>query len=582
MAQVPYSPVPTIGPSGQGIAAPRVNTPLEAFGGATGAALSNMGRVVDKAGDEIFARALALQELDNRAAADNADTQYMIEAGKLHADFNSLEGKAAKDAYPDYVKNLQELRQKIGADLPNDMSRRVYDAASRATMGRTIFNGAGHAAAENKKYLSGTSAAKVAASRDFVMQNPNDEGAFEQGMRTIETQVRGSQAALEGWSPEKTDEEVRKNQSALIAYRVQGMAKTQPWTAKEYFEKNRGRMTAPDIVAVDKLVESSTRTAGSRIIADDVDKKFGTDPQSLTGSLEDRVAMAEREAERRAPDDPLMKDYARQQVIANYNRAKAVKRDVDIDNINTINSALTGLSTPGGKLPTTIAELTADPKVAAAWDQLEPTKQRSFLAGLAKNARGDVAWTTENQQRVLQLKGLAQADPLKFMETDIANENIPWSAKQALVNQQIKLKDKAEGDPRVTHALQTLRPQIDAAGLDSLKDRTRYLGFVGSLQDAMEQYQQENKKLPNNEEIRLMGSRLLQEQHTHWWQSSQKFFEKDIPDGAYNRIKNDPFWAERGVTPTDEDIKRIWVREQYQRLYGGKTKAEAKPQVPRE
>ncbi len=581
MAQVPYSPVPTVAPSGQAIQAPRVNSPLEAFGGATGAALSRLGATAEKAGDEIFARGIALQNLNNESEAKEADASYMIEAGKLHAVYSALEGKSAVDAFPKYSKDLNELRVKTRDGLSNDMSRKMFDGAALSTMGRTIFNGAGHAASENKKYVGGASVARVAATRDFVAQNPNDDAVLEQGFQTIDAEVRGTQAHLEGWSPERTEQEVIKQKSALVAERVKSMAKTQPWTAKELFDKSRKGMTAQDIERTNSIVETSTRMAGSRIIAQEVDAHFGTQPDgTLTGSLESRLEYAKGKAEKLAPDDPLMTHYVTQAVTANFNQVKAVKRDLDIDNINTVNGALMGGK--GGKVPTTVDELTADPKVRDAWDALDQTKQRSFMSALTKNARGDVAWTRENQSRVLQLKGLAQSDPREFMGVDVGNENIPWSAKQSLFSQQLKLKDKAEGDPRVTHALQVLRPMIQAAGLDQTKDKDQYYQFVGSLQDAMDSFQQQNKKLPKADEINTIGAQLLQQTHSDkfllpW--SKDFMFAMPVPDGAATRIKNDPFWAERNIVPTDADVQRIWTREQYQKLYGG-AKSSGKPKLP--
>lgn len=579
MAQVPYSPVPTVAPSGMATPKGGVDAPLAAFGGATGAALSKLGQTAEHAGDELFTRAVAMQQLNNEAEAKEADAQYMIEAGKLHADYSTLEGKAAVDAYPAFSKNLNDLRQKMKDGLSNDMAKRMFDASALSTMGRTIFNGAGHAATENKRYVNDASSARVAAQSDFVMQNPYDEGAFKRGNQVIEAEVRRTQADLGGWSPEKTQQEVTKHRSKLLALRVEEMAKTQPWTAKQYFDQNRSVMTAQDIERTDRLVESSTRTAGARVIADKTDTHFGTDANGLVGSLQERLTYAESIADKEAPDDPLMKDFVRQRVIANFNQSKSAKRDFDLDNINTVNGAIVGATTPNGKIPTTLEELTADPKVKTAWDNLDQTRQRGFYSALAKNAKGDQAWTRESQTRFLQLKGLAQADPLEFLGVDFNNENIPFSAKRDLVGQQLRMKDKAEGDPRVTHALQVLRPMTQAAGIDSSKDKDQYYQFVGALQDAMDLYQKDNKKLPTVEDINLMGAHLLQQSHSNMFTlpwSKDYMFALPVPEGVSNRIKNDPFWHDRGVTPTDADIQRIYTREQYQRLYGGAKKTEGK------
>src|SRR5882762_4292072 len=149
MPQVPGL-VPTATPSMQGTSELNVNVPTDAFGGAVGHALSGLGNAVEGAGDKIWQRAMEMQNLQNETDAKNADSQYMMEAGKLHADFSALEGTQAKEAYPKYMEDLQNKRTEIRAGLSNNMAMKMYDGSSLSTMGRSIFNGAGHAAQQMK------------------------------------------------------------------------------------------------------------------------------------------------------------------------------------------------------------------------------------------------------------------------------------------------------------------------------------------------------------------------------------------------------------------------------------------------
>src|SRR5687767_11544560 len=94
--------VPTISPSHSTTPNMSVNTPAGAFGAESARAGADVGRALTRAGDELFERAMAFQELQNRAEATDLDTEYTIQAGKLHAEYNALQGKAAVDAYPSY------------------------------------------------------------------------------------------------------------------------------------------------------------------------------------------------------------------------------------------------------------------------------------------------------------------------------------------------------------------------------------------------------------------------------------------------------------------------------------------------
>ena len=82
-----------------------------------------------------------------------------------------------------------------------------------------------------------------------------------------------------------------------------------------------------------------------------------------------------------------------------------------------------------------------------------------------------------------------------------------------------------------------------------------------------------------------MGARLLQTQPGSGYFGTnigaEPLYRVSVPDAAASRIKSDPFWVGRGITPTDSDIQRIYAREQYQKLYGGAKKAEG-VKVPKE
>jgi hypothetical protein len=582
MPQVP-APVPTVSVADTPLPKVSVNSPEAAFGGATAAAITNLGHVVEGAGNELFNRAIALQNINNEAEAKEADTKYMIESGKLHAEYNALQGDEAVKAYPKYQEALEKTRTDIRGSISNPAAAKLYDSSSKSTMGRNIFNGAGVAASAQRQYVSQASTARVQSLMDQTIQSP-DEKTFRSSLQSVETEIRGTQAQLAGWSPEKTEEEVARAKSQLITNRVQGMARVDPWGAKEFLEKSRGGLIATDVNKADQYVQIATHGAGAKLISAEVNEDLKSDPLGAGKTLQERIDEGVEKAKKLAPDDPLMADYARQRIISDWNLSRSVKKDFDLNNKNTISKALMGQYDPQGKLPTTVEELTAHPEARAAWEQMDAKDQRSYLNVLSKNAKGDQSWTNESLRRNLQLKGLAQADPKAFMEIDVLNENLPNSAKLSLVNQQLALKNKAESDPRVTHAMQVLRPMTQAAGLDPTRDKDQFYQFVGSLQDAMDQYQKDNKKLPNADEINKIGARLLQQQPGSGYfgtsLGAEPLYRISVPEKEATRIKSDPFWVGRGVTPTDSDVQRIYAREQYQKLYGGAKKTEG-PQAPK-
>lgn len=577
-----YNPVPNVRPQGE-IPRRSLDVPGAAFGENVAQAIEGFGKVAEGAGNEIFQRAIALQQVNNEAEAREADAKYMIAVGEKHSEFSALQGKAASDALPGYMQDLQKTRTDMRDQLSNPAAMKLFDAQSMSTMGRTIFNAAGHAASENKKYIVNAATAQLDADKDYTLQNPKDERAFQEGLTQVDTRIRGTVAPAGGWSKEQTDEQVYKAKSSLIAARISGLARTNPEEAKALLERDRTQIAEKDFERTDKAVQTQLRTTGARNISDEVNADLKSDPTGGKKPLQERLDEAQAKAEKIAPEDSIFQDYVRARVITDVNQAKRVKQDFDQNNKNTIYGSLNGNGMPDGKLPTTVEELTATPENLAAWNASDEKFHRSVLSALQKNAKDDVVMNQQRFNRWNELKGLSQTDPKAFLGVDITNEDLPRSTKKEFINQQLSMKNKAESDPRVTHALQVLRPMTTAAGVTP-SDKEGYNQFVGSLQDAMDQFQKDNKKLPKASEINEMGARLLQQKAgTGWFGSNVSavpLFQAPVPSAIANRIKLDPFWEEHGRVPTDADIQRIYTREQYQKLYGG-AKSSEKPSVPR-
>src|ERR1700722_12037783 len=100
---VPYSPDPQIAPQDRPIPYREVNAPVAAFGGATAAALETQGQVVEGVRQELLARALAIQQLNQQADASEKVAAYTTKLGDEYNKFSSVAGKAPRDAYQPFA-----------------------------------------------------------------------------------------------------------------------------------------------------------------------------------------------------------------------------------------------------------------------------------------------------------------------------------------------------------------------------------------------------------------------------------------------------------------------------------------------
>lgn len=706
MAQVPYSGVPSIAPGGTPLSRYHANVSAETFGGSVGAALSSLGGQLQRSGNELFERGIAMQALYNQSEAQDADARFMETAGKLHAEYNSLQGKAAVDGYDPYIQSLKKAQEDIRKGLSNDTSQRMFDSASKGTLGRTIFNGAGHAAAQNKVYANASADARISAIGNQALSTPEDERSFKLNLDLTEQLVR-AKSQLKGFGPddEVTKEAIAEQKSKLWGERIKGLAKRQPLAAGRMLDDGikRGDIRGEDIGRLTNIVQQQRNTVGARMISQRVATGEGlrmgqsivpieqaqeaigtfesggrynltgrevTDKAGNTGHALGKYqimsynlkswlaeagmpAMSEGEflrspsaqdqlfnfkfggymkqygsfndaatawfagpgsvgkdgsgrrdvhetnvpaylantnailarnaplaqkidqgvklAAAEVPDDPLFLEYVEQRIKTDNDRAIAVKRDTEFRNRQVVEDGLMGGES--GKLPTTIEELTDTPDKAQAWQDLLPATQRRYMGVLARNAKGDRAWTDTSLREYQKLKGMAQSDPVEFADQDIVGSGLPDSARRELINLQIRKRGKAEGDPNVTRAMRILGPDLNAARISKRDNADDYFQFVGTLEDQLQDFMQEKKRPPNIDEVKKIGNQLLQQHGSRqfWFKSSRDaVFRLPVPNDEYEKLKADPAWAKVGITdPTPEQIQRAYTRSLYNTLFGG-------------
>lgn len=579
MAQVPYSPVPQATLSSQGLPESSPNIPAAAFGGDIATAISGMGKEVAGAGNELYERAVWLQNLNNQAEAKRADAQYTTAAGEEHIRFASLSGDAAVKAYPEHAKRLKEIRASIGGGLSTAMSQRMYEADSGNVLARSILSGAQHAAVAQKEFVNGAIDAKIKANINQTALYPTDSSATDSGLKENERLIR-ERGRLNGKAREVIDNEVAETASKLWSAKIQEMAKTEPFQAQKMFDENKGKLWYQDAQATETVLRSQRYGTGARMIAQELTKDLydNTPGKPPERGLEERVTEARAKAEKMYPDDPDFAFQTEQQVRSLYTRRKTDIRDTQISNENTLTAGVIGEY--GGKIPTTVEELKGlDPELAKSWDTLPATKKRKYLTALANNAKGDYAPDEKNYREYMKLRGQAISDNAEdrdaFMNTDIVGLELPMKWRSALNKQRESMLKSAGGDVEVSKALRQL---TDAGIAPDRTDKDATKIYRGALQEAISEFTEKNNRKPKLEELKQIGSQLISqtvdpERWTFWGVRSGTvpFYQLSVPDEEKTKIKE--AYGKDGINePTDEQIQRVYLRKQYIKLYGGTVK----------
>lgn len=570
MPTVPYQPYPDqnvpdipLKPNVQG----------EAFGVGAGRALAGFGQQVEGAGDKLWNRAVALKQLDNETEAKEADIQYSKEAGLIHANYNALQGKDRVDAFPKYQQDLEDTYRKIRGNISNQSAQRMFDGTAVSVLNRSIFNGAGAAAAAHKEWVVGTAVDQMNIDAKSVEDDPS-AATFEQKLSQTRKNA-ADVAAAKGFDIGGPQHKWLEQQavSRLVKQRIVGAAYKDPVDADDMLSKYKTMMTPDDLQAVENTVRNQSRAVGSVNLANE------TYAANKDKTLEEQEAIIRGKAQQQKPDDPLYEQHA---VAA----LKGLYRGTKYDQQQQV---LTDKQTVAGGIMENVKnerELRANPEVAAAIDRLPKTDRLDIPNRINRyNAARD---KVTQEDTYFQLKGMASSDAKAFMELDVTKFPLAKSDMDKLMNLQQKLAKNPQDDPRVMTALRTLRgsmgTELEALGIynRTQKNKDDYDKYVGMVQQALEVWQNVKGKPPTYEELtKQIGPQVI-EQHTEptfigrffgtqlpFGTSKQPAFNTPVPQEWSDNLKA-KIIGEGGVEPADEQIFKAWQRQQFIKLYGKK------------
>src|SRR6266852_4509148 len=271
MPKVPYAPLPDVAPANAPAPLLNIQTPPDAFGVGIANAVKGLGSTMDQVGGELFQRATAFQQLRNETESTEAVTRYEKEAGLLHANFSSLQGKNAPAVFEQYQSDLDAKRQSIRDGLSNDFARRMYDRNANSIMGRSIFNGAGHAATQNKIAVDGAAKARIEGLKDTIQQNPKDDTVYNDSLAEVDRRVE-ERGAVQGWSDDQIAQQKALERSGVMRSKIEGNIHTDPLKAQAMFQASRYAMHSTDIEHLEQKIQNGVRGVVQRNVSDAVNK----------------------------------------------------------------------------------------------------------------------------------------------------------------------------------------------------------------------------------------------------------------------------------------------------------------------
>jgi hypothetical protein len=570
MAQVPYQPAPTVTPERQRPLSIGVQTPVAAFGGAVAGALEGLGKGLEGAGNELFARAHAMKELQNESAARRADADASDEMGDIHAKYQASEGWNTVNGADQYRKDLRAVYEKHRAGLDNDSARRMYDSSALGVLNRSIFAGAGYAATQQKEAAVKDAEATIRSTNNHIHDHPDDEVAYQEGRAKIRDTIRNPKtgiAAIKGWNENQTNDALEEEDRKTAFSRIVGRARDDPWGAEKELQVNKAKLGQYYEQAEEK-VHTQTRQAGSRIIADDMIgqiTKAEAEGRPIPTEKE-MIAAIDKTAKKLAPSDSLAGDYAKSVFGTKYNAYQQQKahdaasledNTKGIINQYDVKSVDAFLATPNGR---------------AIYDRMSDTQQFN----LPKLILGHMMQTQQRSQEGLynKLAGMADEEPLRFLGIKLEEQQLSRADATKLEKLQREKRKDQDSDPHVAVAYRLLRPSLPV-GFDTTANEEARLQLKGALQEAIIGETATTGKPPGRDKLIEIGRNVVREFVTgHGWfgltDIKTPLYALPVPKEAADAIKLD--WAERGRgEPNDQEMHNEYIRQRYQELFGKKS-----------
>lgn len=285
-ANVPDDTAPTVSAGGGGGTPMGVQASPNAFGAQVGGAL-------EKTGGELDNTVNKFQGMIMETAANQAETGYITEAGKLTGKFKSLEGLQAQAAIPQYEQDMVNLRQSIRGSLPGAAAR-MFDSVTNRHESYALSDAYSYGAQQVKKAnldsfnASSESAISLAGSPSiagndeefghqslgpikFAVQSMMEQQGYGQYVTTDKEGKTTFADSPEGRQAQQVyNQELDKRTGMAWENRIHSLADQNVMSASKVLEANRDSIPGEAQVKLDAFMTPKMRNYEARSDADTI------------------------------------------------------------------------------------------------------------------------------------------------------------------------------------------------------------------------------------------------------------------------------------------------------------------------
>lgn len=227
MANVPYSPVPSV--AAEGVPArshdyEEIRAFPDAFGANIGRSVEQLGGQIEQSSKQLLQAGLARAQLTNELWANDANTRAMTQYTDLYSDYSKLEGQAAVAARPKFISDLEGVYRSTINSAPNLQAQAMLARSLRYmtdAYGRYATNYADQQWRTWQDRSAKDAAENYANQVGLAVNNPDD---FNKFLFLGGDQVR-KLAEQHGMGKDEQDAEVAKYNGSVLTKIIGDVAK---------------------------------------------------------------------------------------------------------------------------------------------------------------------------------------------------------------------------------------------------------------------------------------------------------------------------------------------------------------------
>ena len=370
----------------------------------------------------------------------------------------------------------------------------------------------------------------------------------------------------------------------LAAYNG-GPGSVDKWIAK-YGDPRTGQISDADWAAKIPFAETRAYVGKGLAILAQQQGQQGARPAALPTShelqtiLPQKVDEARAMADRMFPNDPQFADMVAVRTQGYGNQILEGVRAQQSAATDTITRALVGSKPDGSDRVTSVDQIMSNPTLKTAWSQLTPEGQMAVQNRLSKT---NAPLTQDGMNTYYRLRGEAVNNGDAFMNEDLSKlyGQMPDHLVLDLMNRQMSVSkaDSARSakDLNWSRTKSEVEDMLKPLGLGATAkggtdEAATTATFYGKLEEAIDQYHDQNKKYPDTKTTRQMAAGLISQgsQAGAGWFGMNKDmmafqspdlskFTATVPDDQKLQLAA-TFKRVMGHDPTDDELNQWYTR----------------------